>query len=266
MIRSTGELMFGEFFLTMDGSDLYTSNKFTSVTKIVQNCGYFMLCDGHIYYNDVITNDNYVKLCDNGITFIDIVPLLTEKCIAGLSIDNKLYAINSRGVFGLFPDYTDGVSVYCPYTSVIVIKKSDNTYHENIASVYTIHVNKYIGQFDLLYFCKQGFVVIIGDKVMLWSGTGLLEEIKIDIDMLCMIPEGSYLKFFDHNKIITDIAMTYSSNTILYCNQMCNTNVSICCVTGNVYNTDNNLVIPELKDCTFSRQIKKYSRTKNANF
>jgi hypothetical protein len=273
MISSTRALKFGSFFVDLNVDHLYTSNKFTSVDKIIWNYCYYLLSDGDIYYNNTIDNDNFTLVITDGTKFINIVKTLLFPNIIGLSTDSKLYSIRDQNIKCITDStFCDSVqNIYSPLTYHFIIKKQQLYCVNDILNFSSRHsVNTSFGNiFESVYFIQNELIVIRDNQPMQCNRElSNFKKINIDINVLRMIPEGSFLMFFNDSNAFNAHPIL-NINNILCCSVISGKNFYVCYKTGKVYCSDKHaavVIIPELQNCSSGTHTKISSRVKNARF
>lgn len=279
MITRNGNLLYGPCFnfyrpSEFDKKNMFVSEKFTNVNKIVYGCdNYYLLCGDDIYINYTLSNDNFYKIADN-IKFVNIVSNYSN--VYALCVSNKLYTINT-GVIDLVIDRScyNIINIYATFYSALIIETSDNKYYVKSESGFI-----YIGEYDAIFFYNSfpmlKLIVLYDNKItVVHDGLSLLDEVTFDIDvnLLCKIPKGSHIVFYDtdNNIFINDYDQMEQNTKIILCNSTISwfNCVTVCYNTGNVYGKKNRdlssgHIIPLLKDCVFNKLSNVPTHTKNA--
>jgi hypothetical protein len=285
MISIDNRLVYGKFMSELHKKlpneeierNISYSDKFTNVKKIICSAAYiYILNNNAIYYSTVFTsNDNFEKLtCVNNqnIEFIDIERSACY-CYA-VSINGTLYRISNNIVSELA--YNDIQAIYSGHTRIFIIKKNNNKYYHKSGNKLL-----FIGCADCINITNDNIILINDNKITFFNLKSLqkylpnqllIDIINNNIDILCKIPNGSYLKFFNENDNMIMNVPTDINAIILYSTFTVDANpIAICGKTGNVYSYENSAstnqvtLIPELENCTMSKlDSSRYARTKNA--
>jgi hypothetical protein len=179
---------------------------------------------------------------------------VTNRTIIALSTDSKIYKIKNTTINIItspYPNLPNIKNIYSSATSNFIIKTHYSTYY---------NYSNYLGEFDSVHIVADKLLIIKNDEVF-GSASASLDK---NIDMLKRIPEGSFLRFYNKGNHTISITPLSDFDSILYSMPILDYVISICCVTGEVYDTLNGVVIPKLRNCLFSKADNNYSRIKRA--
>jgi hypothetical protein len=278
MITATGELTYGSIYNNNFNGELYISEKFVGIKKIVSTPKYFyILVDDDIYYNTTLSDDNFKKtICTSEyIRFLDMD--VSRDCLFALDVDSMLYKIIGILVTKIDHNFGTIVNIYGSYTNRLILKNETDDYYV----WWNINDNLYdllfLGKCDRIYFTTQGFVLIMNDNISVVNVRNgklflclerdssiltLLSTLHHNFYFLYQIPNGSFLKFYDGHHIMSSPRST--NDIILYNTAIKLYFVNICSITKNVYSNDY-VNIPEFKNLCSSIKYNKSRNIKNAN-